>query len=271
MMLRLILIVIGLATAPAIAAAQDRLQSSCIALAQADAPIIPATFGADLAENTLRVRYLDHATFLLETEGGLIAATDYTGFLGVADIVPDVVTMNNAHSTHFTDTPDPRIPHVLRGWPLQGVPARLSLDLGEMLVRNVTTNTRGPFGEGAVADGNSIFIFEVAGLCIGHLGHLHQKLSPPQMAAIGRLDVVMVPVDDAYTLPLADMADVVRNLRARVVLPMHYFSQGSLDAFVRNLEPSFQVVRLDQPDIELSRDNLPAQPTIIVLEPAFLD
>lgn len=53
----------------------------------------------------------------------------------------------------------------------------------------MTTDTRGPFGEGARKDGNSIFIFE-AGAGNGHLGHLHQIPSDEQYAAIGRLDVV---------------------------------------------------------------------------------
>jgi L-ascorbate metabolism protein UlaG (beta-lactamase superfamily) len=254
------------------ALAQDqRLPSHCIALAQAEAQVMPASFGAPLEEDTVRIRFVDHATFVIETQGGLIAATDYTGFLGVADVVPDVVTMNNAHSTHWTANPDPRIPHVLRGWPEGGVPAEHSLDLGEMLVRNVTTDTRGPFGEGARGNGNSIFIFEVAGLCIGHLGHLHQIPSPAQLASIGRLDVVMVPVDGGYTMAVDDMAGVVRDLRASVVIPMHWFSGASLETFLSEMAGEFDVVRPDLPDMVFSRDNLPAKPTIIVLEPAFLD
>ncbi|MGL5009125.1 MAG: MBL fold metallo-hydrolase [Paracoccaceae bacterium] len=256
---------------PAVAHAQDRLASHCIALAENAAEVMPASFGAPLEENTVRIRFVDHATFLIETQGGLVAATDYTGYLGVPDIVPDVVTMNNAHSTHWTSNPDPRIPNVLRGWPEGGQAADHRLDLGEMLVRNVPTDTRGPFGEGARADGNSIFIFEVAGLCIGHLGHLHQIPSQAQLASIGRLDVVMVPVDGGYTMAVADMAGVVRDLRASVVLPMHWFSGASLETFLTEMEASFQIVRLDQPDMEFSRDNLPADPTIIVLEPAFLE
>ena len=38
------------------------------------------------------------------------------GYLGIGDVVPDVVTMNHAHGTHWTADPDPRIPHVLQGW-----------------------------------------------------------------------------------------------------------------------------------------------------------
>lgn len=114
--------------------------------------------------------------------------TGYTGYPGARDVVPDGVTMNQAHDTHWTAAPEPRIAHVLRGWPEAGRPAEQRLDLGAMLVRNVTTDTRGPFGEGAMRDGNSIFIFAAGGLCIGHPGHLHRIPSEEQYAAIGRLD-----------------------------------------------------------------------------------
>ncbi|MGL5009619.1 MAG: MBL fold metallo-hydrolase, partial [Paracoccaceae bacterium] len=66
---------------PAVAHAQDRLASHCIALAENAAEVMPASFGAPLEENTVRIRFVDHATFLIETQGGLVAATDYTGYL----------------------------------------------------------------------------------------------------------------------------------------------------------------------------------------------
>jgi hypothetical protein len=256
---------------PVAAAAEERIPSHCQAIAAAEARVIPATFGAPLEAGSVRLRFVDHAMWLIETPGGLRAVTDYTGFIGVPDVVPDVVTMNNAHGTHWTPDPDPRIPHVLRGWGDGTGPAVHALDLGEMLVRNVTTDIRPRFGGQVRAEENSIFIFEVAGLCIGHLGHLHQVPTDEDFISIGRLDVVMVPVDGGYTMPVADMAQVVGRLRSSVVLPMHWFSGASLEEFLRDMEAQFQVVRLDQPDIELSLDLLPSDPTIIVLEPAFLD
>ena len=166
-------LVIGAQSRPA--AAQERIPSNCFALAQAPVERVwRASIGSALETGHVRIHYLDHASFAIETEDGTLAVTDYTGYIGNPDVVPDVVTMNNAHSTHWTSNPDPRIPHVLKGWPEEGQPAFHELDLGSMLVRNVTTDTRGPFGEGARADGNSIFVFEAGGLCIGHLGHLHQ-------------------------------------------------------------------------------------------------
>jgi L-ascorbate metabolism protein UlaG (beta-lactamase superfamily) len=256
-------------TLPAVA--QDRIPSHCIALAQEAARVIPVTFGEPLAEGTVRLRYLNHASFLIETPGGLTAVTDFTGYTGTRPLIPDVVTMNNAHRTHWVEAPDPAIPHVLRGWDTGAGPQDWRLDLGEMLVRNVPTDVRGWDQDGVRANGNSIFIFEVAGLCVGHLGHLHHIPDGAQFAAIGRLDVVMVPVDGGYTLDLASMTQVVGRLRSSVVIPMHWFSGASLETFLADMSGSFEVVRLDQPDIELSLDRLPRSPTIIVLQPDWLD
>ena len=251
------------------AAAQDRIPSHCLAFADAGPPQIHrASFTAPVAEGEVRIRYLDHASFALRTPEGRVAVTDYTGFIGGTDLVPDVVTMNNAHSTHWTSRPDPRIPHVLQGWDDLTGSAMHELDLGEILIRNVPTDTR---SYGSVRkDGNSIFIFEVAGLCIGHLGHLHHIPDEAQFAAIGRLDVLMVPVDGGYTLDLASMMGVVRRLKSSVVLPMHWFSGASLEVFLAEMGSEFEVVRPEISQIDLSLSRLPSKPTIIVLKPDFL-
>ncbi len=247
------------------ALSQDRIPSHCIALAAGAAQVMQASVGEPLAAATVRLRYLNHSAFLIETAGGLAAVTDFTGFTGTRAPIPDIVTMNNAHSTHWTDQPDPAIPHVLRGWDEGGGPQDHRLDLGEMLVRNVPTDVR---DEGGVRrDGNSIFIFEVAGLCIGHLGHLHQIPSAAQYAAIGRLDVVMVPVDGAFTMDVSDMADIVRHLNARVVLPMHWFSEEGLARFLVQLKDDHTIVVPESAEIVLSRDKLPVRPEVVVLTP----
>jgi len=261
----------GLVLLAGAAAAQERLPSNCFALAQVPVERVwRAAIGDPIDTAHVRIRFLNHASFAIEAEGGTLAVTDYTGFIGNPDVVPDVVTMNNAHSTHWTSNPDPRIPHVLAGWPEEGQPAFHELDLGSMLVRNVTTDTRGPFGEGARADGNSIFVFEAGGLCIGHLGHLHQIPDDAQYASIGRLDVVMVPVDGGYTMSTEAMAEVVSRLRASVVIPMHWFSGASLVTFLNEMEGQFQVVEVGGPDLELSLQDLPGSPTIMVLEPEYI-
>jgi len=270
-MIRPLAAALALLALPAVG--QERIPSHCIALAQAPGleVIHRASLGAPVPENRVRVRYIDHSMFLIQTPGGLSAVTDYHGTLGSTDHVPTVVTMNNAHRTHWTDLPDPRIPHVLKGWAEGGVAAAHTLDLGEMLVRNVTTDVRSQWDERvARKDGNSVFVFEVAGLCIGHLGHLHHEPTEEQYAALGRMDVLMAPVDGGYTLDLPGMMRVVSRLRSSVVLPMHWFSGRSLEVFLATMGAEFDVVRLEDSSIELSLAALPSRPTIMVLDPAFL-
>ena len=258
---------------PGLAAAQDRRPSHCIAIADA-APGIEylhrASFGPPPDEFSVRVTYVNHAMFLLQTAGGLSAVTDYTGFLGTTDFAPDIATMNNAHSSHWTAAPDPRIPHLLQGWAERGVPADHYLDLGEMLVRNVPTDTRGSFGSDVRVGGNSIFVFEVAGLCIGHLGHLHHAPDSAQYAALGRLDVVMAAVDGGLTLDLPTMIQVLKRLRSSVVIPMHWFSGTSLERFLAGMQDEFDIRREGAPSIEVSLRSLPSRPTVVVLEPQYL-
>ena len=270
-MFRAVLFALTLAAFPALA--QERTPSHCVALADAGQTLVhKASFGAPLAAETVRLNYVDHATFLLETHGGLTAATDFTGFLGLTELIPDVVTMNHAHSTHFTAFPDPAIQHVLRGWNPDGGPAEHHLDLGEMLVRNVSTDIRSRFG-GSTAEpfGNSIFIFEVAGLCIGHLGHLHHEPTPQQYAMLGRVDVVMAPVDGGLTLELPAMIRVLKRLRSSIVIPMHWFGPASLEQFLAGMEAEFAIERREENWIEVSLTSLPPRPTVVVLTPDPLE
>jgi L-ascorbate metabolism protein UlaG (beta-lactamase superfamily) len=241
--------------------------SHCVALAGLMPGLTLAAAGTEaLTPDRVRVRFVGHATFLIETAAGVTIATDYTGYAG-PDVVPDVVTMNHAHSSHYTEAPDPRIAHVLRGWGrVPADPADHLLELDDVIVRNVPTDIRG-YG-GTEANGNSIFIFEVAGLCIGHLGHLHHEPSEAQYAAMGRLDVVMAPVDGGYTLPLPVMIKVLKRVKARWVLPMHWFGSGNLEAFLTGMADEFRIVRSLETTAVFALAELPAEPTVLVLRPA---
>jgi L-ascorbate metabolism protein UlaG (beta-lactamase superfamily) len=188
--------------------------------------------------------------------------TDYAGYSG--GILPDAVTMNRAHTSHFTDAPDPAIKHVLRGWNPDGGPAVHDLEVGDIRVRNVTTDIRGGMA-GRIKDGNSIFVFEVAGLCIGHLGHLHHLLGPEHVGLIGRLDVVLVPVDGGYTMGQAEMLEVLKTLKARIVIPMHYFGPATLNRFIATVSPAYELETSTTPERIISVSNLPDRPKLLVL------
>lgn len=271
-MLRLALALTALIFATA-ATAQERRPSHCIAIADA-APGIEylqkASFSEPVPEYSVRITYIDHAMFLLQTHGGLSAITDYNGFTGSVDFVPDVVTMNIAHETHYTRTPDPRIPNVLEGWGVPPIGADHHIDLGEMLIRNVSTDIRSRWGGEAWINGNSIFVFEVEGLCIGHLGHLHHEPTDEQYAALGRVDVVMAAVDGGMTLPTEEIVKIMKRLKSSVVIPMHWFGRYTLDQFLANMADEFIIERPANSEYVVSLRTLPSRPTVVVLEPRYL-
>jgi L-ascorbate metabolism protein UlaG (beta-lactamase superfamily) len=262
-----ILALLGSLVAPA--SGQDAPRSECLAMAKAPWRATPVSFRQTAAtSNEVAITYGGHSTYYIDTPAGVRIATDWNGGYRMGRL-PDVVTMNRAHSTHYTLFPDPRIPHVFHGWAEDGQPAKISEKIGDVLIRNVTTDIRRFYGDysGAnmIKDGNSIFIFEVAGLCIGHLGHLHHQLDDSHFAAIGRLDILMVPIDGTYTMSLDGVSDITRRLRASVVLPMHRFATP-LDELMDKIGKQFAIDVRNERTLRISRETLPSTPTVIILD-----
>ena len=247
-------------------APKPEMTEGCPGLIASDRPrVIPAAFKlAALSGDQVRITYAGHSTFLIESPKLVRIATDYNDYV-VTPVLPDVITMNHAHSTHYTDRPDPKIPHVLRGWAEEyGKPVRHDTNIRDVRVRNVPTNIR-DYGGGTERHGNSIFVFEVANLCIAHLGHLHHTLNQQQLNEIGRVDVVMVPVDGTYTLDVDGMFDVVQSLKAPLLIPMHFFSAFTLERFLSRAREKFDVEFSDTPSVVVSKTTLPSKPKFLVL------
>ncbi|MBB3457905.1 L-ascorbate metabolism protein UlaG (beta-lactamase superfamily) [Rhizobium sp. BK313] len=258
-----------------LADAQERPSRPQVSQCQAIAQSLPkATFASfsdpgptlanDPVDGDVKITFLGHATLFIETPGGVSIATDFSGAFA-PPYTPTVVTMNKAHPSHYTLTPDPAIKYVLHGWSdTPGEPAKINMTVGDTLIRNVVTDIRSWSG-GIEANGNSIFIFEVAGLCIGHLGHLHFELNDKQYAEIGRLDVVMVPVDGGLTMGADSMSRVVKRLRSSLILPMHRWGPP-IQQFLAMFGPDFDIAYAPTASTTVSLKTLPRKPLIYVLK-----
>jgi L-ascorbate metabolism protein UlaG (beta-lactamase superfamily) len=246
-------------------AAKPEMVENCPGLVASDkVRVVPAALKVALGPDQVRITYVGHATFLIESPQLVRIATDYNDYVR-PPALPDIVTMNHAHSTHYTDHPDPAIPHVLRGWgPTPDQPARHDLTVRDVRVRNVPTNIRDWSG-GTERHGNSIFIFEIANMCIAHLGHLHHTLTQQQLNEIGRVDIVFVPVDGSYTLDLDGMIEVLQALKASQMIPMHFFSTFTLNRFLERARQFWPVEMSEIPSIVVSKASLPASPSVTVL------
>lgn len=215
-----------------------------------------------LGKEEVSLTFIGHSTFLIESPQGVRIATDFNDYVKPS-VLPDIITMNHAHDTHFTRFPDPKIQHVLRGWGEGQGRARHDLVHMDTRVRNVPTNIRRA-GDTEYY-GNSIFIFEISGICIAHLGHLHHTLTPEHLKAIGQLDVVLMPVDGSYTLDREGMIETLATLSAPLMIPMHYFGQSTLNRFLDDIGQKYEVKRNAANSITISRATLPTKPTVLVL------
>ncbi|MDR3422526.1 MAG: MBL fold metallo-hydrolase [Xanthobacteraceae bacterium] len=254
---------------PAETPPKPEMQENCPGLVAADRlPVVPAALRlAAVNEDQVRLTFIGHATFLIESPQLVRIATDYNDYVKPA-VIPDIATMNHAHDTHYTDHPDPAIKYVLRGWgESPDKPAVWDLKYRDVRVRNVPTNIRNWSG-GTERYGNSIFIFEIANLCIAHLGHLHHTLTQQQLNEIGRVDVVMAPVDGNYTLDLDGMMEVLTALKAPLIIPMHFFGWYTLDRFLDRAQQQWPVEKAEIPSVVVSKTTLPKSPKVLVL-PGF--
>ena len=225
-----------------------------------------AEFTSGDSPSRATITFVGHASYQIDTPQGVRAITDYNGINGFGRH-PDIVTMNNAHTTHFTDDPEDGIAYVLKGWPSRPgeTEAKHDVSYKDMRVWNVPTNAR-DWNGGVRINGNSIFIFAIGDLCIAHLGHLHQRLTRDHLEALGRIDVLMAPIDGAYTLGVPLMAEVIRQIDPKVVLPMHYWGRGQLDRFmglIAPLDPAF--ILPERRMIEISKEELPEKLTVIAV------
>jgi L-ascorbate metabolism protein UlaG (beta-lactamase superfamily) len=227
--------------------------------------LIPAAYQlAALNPDQVRISYTGHSTFVIESPQGVRVATDYNDYVRPFAL-PDIITMNHAHDTHYTDHPDPAIKYVLRGWgKSESEPARYDMTYKDVRVRNVPTNIRNWNG-GTERNGNSIFIFEIANMCIAHLGHLHHTLNQQQLNEIGHIDAVMAAVDGNLTLDLDGMVEVLHSLKAPLIIPMHYFSSFTLREFLDRMRQDFVVESSPIPSVVISKTTLPEKPKVLVL------
>ena len=117
---------------------------------------------------------------------------------------------------------------------------------------------------------NSVFILEVDGLHIVHLGDLGHLLSKDQVKKIGPVDVLMIPVGGVFTINGSEAKKVVEQLKpTQYILPMHYGVKG-YDAL---LTPEEFLEDVKEENVLRPRDELridvgakaPAQPKIVML------
>jgi len=164
--------------------------------------------------------------FLLESSTGTRIVMDpipaNIGYLPPADLHADAVTVSHEHQDHNNVALVRGKPRILRGLtPDKKGWMKIDEKVKDISVRSVGVYHDGK--QGAENGLNTVFVFEVGGVRIAHLGDLGHALTDQQISAIGSVDVVLVPVGGVGTIDARLATQVVDEIRPRLAaVPMHY-------------------------------------------------
>ena len=191
----------------------------------------------------MKLTWLGHACFLLEQDGYKIVIDPYSGVEGYPELDVDAHEIFCSHQ-HF----DHNAVGCVNMLPEQPSPFSY-----------YAVDTFHDEQDGALRGENTVHVFTAGGVSVAHLGDLGHQLTDDQLAAIGLVDGVLVPVGGVYTVDAEGAMQVCEDIGAKWVVPMHYHhapyglaNVAGVEDFL-NLWPAKQVHRLEGNSVEITR------------------
>lgn len=218
----------------------------------------------------MKVRWLGHASFLIISDKGTRIITDpyqSGGMGGTLNYGPireeaHVVVTTHDHADHNHLAGIRGAPQVVKG---AGMHRAADVEFKGVSCYHDTS-------QGRERGKNTMFLFTVDGLRLCHVGDLGHQPSDQQLAELGPVDVLMVPVGGFYTIDAMEATRLSERLAPRVVIPMHYrndkclFPITGVEDFLKGKK---KVRRVGSSEVELSKVDLPTETEVIVLEHAL--
>lgn len=154
----------------------------------------------------MRITWLGHACFALKSGGFRLITDPYRDVTGYGDLREraHAVYCSHGHFDHAATECVSLLP-----------PAPSPFAVAEIPTFHDEVR-------GAKRGENTVRVFESEGLRVAHMGDLGHPLSPVQLAALGRVDVLLLPVGGVYTVDPQEAKAVADAIGARFIVPMHY-------------------------------------------------
>lgn len=227
----------------------------------------------------MKITFYAHASFRLEADGLAVVTDPYTpgprpgsGFGPIGEPA-DLVVMSSSTDTFHSDPShvlgDPVVIDALdlppEGTTVRGVGIRPF-----PAMESLTFDFQGEFGRHP--DANALYLLTLGGLRVLHLGDTGNPIPPEHLDALrGNVDVLLALAGAHATIAYDDLDAAIREIRPRVIIPMHYFHPRGwlqiepVDSFLSRY-PAEMVTRVGGPTLEITPGTLPEEPHIFVLE-----
>jgi L-ascorbate metabolism protein UlaG (beta-lactamase superfamily) len=181
------------------------------------------------APDGLEITWFGQSCFMMRTPGGTTVLMDpVASEIGYKPptVKADLVTISHEHPDHnnlkMVEVVGSQAggAEIVRGLTKAGW-ADVDESVGDVHVTSV--HVFHDDKQGAKYGRNAIFVFDVAGRRVVHLGDLGHALDDAQIKALGKVDVLMIPIGGTYTIDAAGANALIAAVKPRyVIFPMHY-------------------------------------------------
>ena len=206
------------------------------------------------------INWLGHSCFRIKGNQAVVITDPFPPDLGysLGKQTASIVTVSHQHPSHMYTEGIEGAPRIIRGPGEYEISGVLVIGIGTFH-DSVRGQTRGK---------NTVYLMEIDGISIGHMGDLGHVLTSEQVEEIGDIDVLLLPVGGGSTINAAMAAEVIRQLEPKVVIPMHY----KTPSLQRELDPVDDFLKeMGAGQIEprnklsVSRTNLPPSTQVFLL------
>jgi L-ascorbate metabolism protein UlaG (beta-lactamase superfamily) len=204
---------------------------------------------------------MGHACFRLKGRDTVVLMDPFHEDLGISLGRPraDIVTISHDHPGHNNWEAVRNDPKVLSG-------------PGEYEIKGVFVTGISTFHDqqrGALYGRNVAYLVEMEDLAICHLGDLGHTLGDQELEALGKVDVLLIPVGGVTTLNAAGAAEVINQVEPKIVIPMH-FRMGTIRTDLEPLDDFCRVMGLKEPELRdklsLKATDLPEDTQVVLLK-----
>ncbi|MEN6327953.1 MAG: MBL fold metallo-hydrolase [Syntrophomonas sp.] len=208
----------------------------------------------------MKIQWLGHASFIIETQGKRIITDPFDKKYGypLCSQEVDIATVSHEHLDHNAVHELQGSPRVIRG------PGSFVLD--EITIKGIHS-FHDKF-QGKNRGSSIMYKIYSEGLNLLHLGDLGQQtLTNGQLAEIGEVDILLIPVGGNYTIDAKDALTIVKQINPCIIVPMHFrtahvtIDLAPVEAFTCQFERCVKKAYL-----ELNKQDLSAEPLVIVLD-----